>query len=255
MSKLSLEPASAGRRLTQRGAVTVEGLIVIVMMTVVVMCTWFTRQMFAGKLLTLTEARADAWNYALKGCDNSSALGDVYKQLHEQSKDTTKNICTDPNDCSSGNSDVEGLKNDGDTTTPPSWYPTGAGTPGTKSMIVAVDAAYSTTVSTTVDFACNPEPHDELDLGAGLTDAVNQILKIPDEEVNPEMVSYECWQNYYTFPSIHWQKANCEDCPFNVKSRSGASGVGPLCVGDSDPDPKRTWSHKDALKLNDKPLP
>jgi hypothetical protein len=229
------------RRGRQRGAVAVEGMIVMVMMTVVVMGTWFTRQVFSGKLLTVVGARADAWKDALKGCDDTSALGGVYQQLHDQSKDPSQKICTDPNDCSTGNSSVDGLNNDGSTT--PSWFPNDTGNKGTKSLAVAVDAAYSTTVSTTIDFACNPKPHNELDLAGGLVDAVNQILKIPDEEVTPSPVAQRCMHQWVV--GQPWKEESCSQWAFD-----GCANAHVAC-----PDPRHLYYQRWDVDLNGTKLP
>ena len=231
-----LERRRRARRRGQRGGVAVEAVIVVVMMTGIVMGTWYTRLVFSGKLLTLTASRADAWRDALKGCDSTGSLGDVYKHLHEESKDTSQSVCQDPADCSNGNGNVDGLSNDG--STQPSWFPDTDGNSNTKSLSVAVDSLYATTLNTTTEFACNPKPHDELDLGGGMSDAINQILKIPDEEVQSSTVAKRCMQQYVL--GQPWHEKSCDDFAFN-----GCQKAHVAC-----PDPLHTWAQRWDIDLN-----
>jgi len=234
MSKAAItRPFTWRKRTGQRGAVAVEACIVIVMMTGIVMGTWYTRMVFSAKLATINAGRADAWKDALKGCDSTASLGDVYKHLHEESKDTSQHVCQDPNDCSTGNGNVDGLSNDG--STKPDWFPASAGNSSNKSMSVAVDSLYTTTVSTTAAYACNPTPHNELDLGAGLADAIGQILKIPDEEVTASEVAKKC-QKHWVIGG--WKDVSCDDYPFK----------GPGC-GDNTCDPLHWYSRKVDITL------
>ncbi len=189
-------------RRTRRGAVAVEACIVIAMMVGVVLGTWFMRQVFSGKLLTITAGRADAWKDALNGCDTSGGVSSLYDKLHEQSKDPSQKVCNDPDNCGDGT--VDGLNADGSST--PAWFPTGSAPEAQKSINVAEDSLYSATLVTHYKFSCNDKPHDELDLGGSLSDVINQVTKIPKEEVPPDQVAQDCYQKQFVWSK--WKKVD-----------------------------------------------
>ncbi len=193
-------------RRAERGALTVEALIIIAMMTVIVMGTLFMRKVYSGKLLTITASRADAWKLALRGCD-SGDQGKVYDTIHEQSKDKNAQLCKNPNDCADGS--VDGLADDGSTSPPPSWFPSASGDESTKSLSVSSDAQ-SATLSTSRRFSCNEKPSKELQLGSlNLLGQVADIAKkIINEEVDEDTTAKTCWQKYGV--PIKWHQMNCE---------------------------------------------
>lgn len=194
------------RRARQRGALAVEGMIVVVMMTGIVLGIWYMRKVYSGKLLTMTASRAEAWRDALTGCDSGNQ-GKLYENLHESSKDKNNKVCKDPNDCSG--SSVDGLNNDGDTGTAPDWFPTGSANSASKSITVSSDQ-YSTTLTTNRQFSCNEKPAKELQLGSLdlLGSVADLVKKIPDEEVDEDKVAQTCWR-HYGIP-IRWHQVDCQ---------------------------------------------
>ena len=193
-------------RRRQRGALAVEGMIVIVMMTGVVLGTWYMRKVYSGKLLTMTASRADAWRDALTGCDSGNQQK-LYENIHEQSKDKNNKICKDPNNCS--DSSVDGLADDGSTSTPPDWFPTGSANATSKSITVSSDT-YQTTLTTNRQFSCNEKPAKELQLGSLdlLSSVADIVKKIPNEEVDEDKTTQTCWQKYGI--PIRWHQMNCQ---------------------------------------------
>ncbi len=209
MSQRTTQSKLAGvrARRRQRGALAVEGMIVIVMMTGIVLGLWYMRKVFSGKLLTITASRADAWKDSLTGCDSGNQ-GKLYDTIHEQSKDSNNKICKDPNDCSG--SSVDGLSDDG-TSSSPDWFPSGSTNATSKSLTVSSDT-YNTTVTTEHQFSCNEKPASrELELGSLdlLSSVINTVKKIPDEDVDEDTTSEIC-QQHKGVP-IRWQTVSCDD--------------------------------------------
>lgn len=195
-------------RRRQRGALAVEGVIVAVMMTGIVLGTWYMRKVYSGKLLTIVASRADAWKEALGGCD-SGDQGKLYDTIHEQSKDKNNKICKDPKDCS--DSSVDGLNDNGSSTPPPDWFPNSASPTVSKSLTVSSDS-YSTSLTTTRMFSCNEKPAPrELELGSMdlLSSVIQTVKKIPDEEVQEDTTDQIC-QRRFGVP-IRWQTVSCDE--------------------------------------------
>ena len=172
------------KRRGARGAVAVEGIIVVTFMTGVMVGTWFIHHVFFAKWGTLQIARAGAWQTALAGCD-SDQIADLYTQTHDESKNANAEICPAGQTCESSN--AFGLPNDG-TGTPPSWMPNEMGSPGQSSVTVATVNWPSHTVSTAMTFSCNEKPKDELVVGStGVMDGITDMAKkIIEEEQTPQ---------------------------------------------------------------------
>ena len=229
-------------RLRQAGAVALEGVIVIVMMTSIMIGVMFMRKMFSGKLLTMTAARADAWQYALEGCDSGNE-SKLYEKLHDKSKDPKAAVCPDPKDCSA--SGVEGLADDGSTTPPPDWFPNGAAQEGNRSLTVTVNAM-SRTLTTVRKFSCNEKPAAlEMHLGSLdlLSSVVDTAKKIPEEEVKEDTTAQRCMRQGLVG---HWWEVDCKT-DSNYKCYDGSVNccvtAGPACFGkredvhiDAEPD-------------------
>ncbi|MET0793504.1 MAG: hypothetical protein ABW061_18425 [Polyangiaceae bacterium] len=87
-----------------RGAVLVEGIIVIVMLMIMMASALFFHRLYAMKLETMRTSRAAAWNKALPGCNSAvelvalwqavgvanAASGDAFDGLNEDSNDVPK---------------------------------------------------------------------------------------------------------------------------------------------------------------------
>ena len=92
------------RRQRSRGAVLVEGIIVIAMLMIMMASALFFHRLYATKLATMRLSRAAAWSKALPGCNSAvelvalwqavgvanAASGDTFDGLNEDSNDVPK---------------------------------------------------------------------------------------------------------------------------------------------------------------------
>jgi hypothetical protein len=212
-------------RTRQRGAVAVEGVIVVVMMVAVVSGIWFMREVYSGKLVTMQVSRAGAWKVALDGCVGGEE-GKLYPPIHDESKDPNAKICKEPDSCE--DSSVEGLSDDGTTDPPPDWFPAASGDEVSKSVSVSSDP-HSATLITMRQFSCNEKPSKWLQLGSTdlLGEVADVVKKIIDEQVPPDTTAQKCQIN----PLIccahapvagcghKWHDIPCDSTSYKDKSR------------------------------------
>jgi len=69
------------RRRRSRGAVFVEGIIVVAMLTIMMASALFFHRLYAMKLQTMRESRVAAWSKALPGCNSAVELVALWQAI------------------------------------------------------------------------------------------------------------------------------------------------------------------------------
>lgn len=77
--RVMLERLRARRR--SRGAVLVEGAIVIAMLMIMMASALFFHRLYAMKLATMRQSRAAAWSKALPGCNSAIGLAALWQAV------------------------------------------------------------------------------------------------------------------------------------------------------------------------------
>lgn len=124
-----------------RGAILVESVIVIAMLTLMMASALFFHSLYAQKLKTQRESRAAAWGKALPGCNSAIELVAVWQAV--------------------GLADAA-LDLNEDSTTPPTWMSVGRQEDVTSKTVTAdrlVGGSY--TVKTTNSIVCNEKGDDK----------------------------------------------------------------------------------------------
>lgn len=154
----------AGTR-RQRGAVFVEAVIVVTMLTILFASAVFFHALYANQIRATRDARLAAWQPAEEGCPSNFGVGQLFNLIAIDS-------CSDET-CSVGGLDTQ--SDDG-----PAWLEMGAKTGEMTRTVTADEAIDGRTYSTRAynRVICNERQQNErgdvLSIGAYILDAVIQ---------------------------------------------------------------------------------
>lgn len=156
----------SGRRRRQAGAILVEALIVAGTIMVALQCTWALYQFCLHQHRAQLEARAAAWETALRGCGESQ-LGGVLSALSK----------------SSDGKNVGGMLETGDS--PPGWVQVRRAKDGAVSLDLPAVILGRSHVEARQQFACNEQGNRRPLQLIGAGDATGAALDTSAEQPAP----------------------------------------------------------------------
>jgi hypothetical protein len=147
------------RPFSQRGAVFVESIIVIGMITLMLAAGLFLHRLYMNKFRAMSESRAAAWTGALRGCPTGLGLVGIGTAIWNSVEGLASCNASDGADCV-----VDGLTSS-TTTDPPDWFGNaGANVPPRVTYTVGADRPLpfrEKSVSAEHRVVCNETPQDE----------------------------------------------------------------------------------------------